>query len=84
MRLWEVLAVPEHLPRRRIGAAVSIRKRKRELEALGLLVEHTGGGHLKLTRSDGVGQAVYIASTPGQGRAQRNARASIRRLLRNG
>jgi hypothetical protein len=61
------LKVPE--PLRRLAAAA---------RADGWLLTVTGGGHLKWMPPQG-GAPVFTASTPGDWRSSRNARAKLRR-----
>jgi hypothetical protein len=58
----------------------TLKKRRRELRKLRWNVQLTGGGHLRCTRPD-IAQPVFVASTPSCCRADRNARAMMRRAL---
>lgn len=57
----------------------------REVERAGYRPQvHKGGRHLKITWSgaDGKTRTIVISKTPGGGRGVANARACVRRLLR--
>lgn len=56
------------------------RRFQQEMQARGWSVSVSRGGHLKWTHSNG---AIYFsAGTPGDRRADKNARAAMRRLER--
>lgn len=53
----------------------------RNLQDLGFKVSRTNSGHIRITRPE-MRSPVFLASTPSDWRALKNARSEIRRTLR--
>jgi hypothetical protein len=62
-------------------SAQEMRKFARELKHRGFEIEHTGGGHLKLMHPL-LSAPIFTGSTPSDGRALKNLKASIRKFWR--
>lgn len=53
----------------------------RQLRRQGFTVEHTKGGHIRITRSD-MRRPVFAAATPSDARSLSNVEAQLRRATR--